>query len=71
MADSGIIKMGNVRQVGIAIRDSASLVEVLSSTFGFSDWLIIPAEAPMLRATLEDKNYTLPVGPTDFEFVQR
>jgi methylmalonyl-CoA/ethylmalonyl-CoA epimerase len=38
MANSGIIKVGRVCQVGIAVANTAPLVEALSSTFGFSDW---------------------------------
>jgi len=38
MADTGLVKLGNLCQVGIAVKDADKVIEAWSSAFGFSDW---------------------------------
>ena len=38
MANTGIVKLGNMIQVGIAVHDADKVAEAWSSAFGFTDW---------------------------------
>jgi len=71
MANSGIIKIGEVKQVGIAVRDTAALVEALSSTFGFGNWHTVmrggvDAKGRPWQTALTHSQW----GPMDFELIQ-
>ena len=71
MADSGIIKIGQVKQVGIAVRNTSELVEALSSTFGFSDWRTVmrggvDAKGRPWQTSLTHCQW----GPMDIELIQ-
>jgi methylmalonyl-CoA/ethylmalonyl-CoA epimerase len=71
MVDSGIIKLGNVRQIGIAVRDPAPLIEALSSSFGFNDWKsYVSAGTDAKGRPWKTKITHNQWGPMDFELIQ-
>lgn len=71
MADKGIVKLGDISQIGIAVRDADKVVEAWSSTFGFSNWHYqerggIDAKGRPWKTKIVISKF----GPIDFELIQ-
>jgi len=71
MANTGIVKLGNMCQVGIAVRDADKVVDAWKSAFGFDKWRYdeiggIDAKGRSWKARLVHYQF----GPMDFELIQ-
>ena len=71
MEKAGIVRLGDMTQVGIAVHDADKVMEAWSSNFGFSNWHEnerggIDAKGRPWKVRLVHTN----LGPIDFEFIQ-
>ncbi|MDD5038760.1 MAG: VOC family protein [Dehalococcoidales bacterium] len=71
MADKGIVKLGDICQIGIAVRDADKVVEAWSKNFGFSNWRYverggIDAKGRPWKTKLVMSKF----GPVEFELIQ-
>ena len=71
MTNTDIIKVGDICQVGVAVRDADPLVELLTSTFGFGNWRVedrggVDAKGRSWQTKLTHSQF----GPMDVELIQ-
>jgi catechol 2,3-dioxygenase-like lactoylglutathione lyase family enzyme len=71
MANEGIIKLGDISQIGIAVQDADKIIQAWSLAFGFNNWRYqdmggIDAKGRSWKAKL----CFYKLGPIDLELIQ-
>ncbi len=71
MAGNDIVKLGDMSQVGIVVRDADKVIEAWSSTFGFSNWRYVDRSGTDAKGrSFKYKVAHSKFGPIDFELIQ-